>query len=283
MYPEEKARQNPHATLKDLNWVQRHRQFWLGPEKKVLFEEQLRRDTELLQRLGIMDYSLLTGIHNLFKGNSEGLREDKLTVFQVRSPLSAYNLRSADSRDSVPQPDAVKVSRKATQVKRDADASAVRKAVERSDPQALGGEHELPQTDSSERRLFIFYQDEGGMRASDDNDEEIGVIYYLVSRRRSLSLEGSADLALTWQGIIDILTPYTLVKRLEHFFRGLKHNKVSARQLSNVISAPRLTASLRNLLAHDLSRPPARVRRPVPRVHQELDPRERREPPAADV
>jgi 1-phosphatidylinositol-4-phosphate 5-kinase len=85
LYPEEKAKQNPHATLKDLNWVQRQRQFWLGPEKKVLFEEQLRRDTELLQRLGIMDYSLLTGIHNLFKGNSEGLREEKLSVFQVRS------------------------------------------------------------------------------------------------------------------------------------------------------------------------------------------------------
>ena len=28
------------------------------------------------------------------------------------------------------------------------------------------------------------------------------------------------------QGIIDILTPFTLVKRLEHFFKGLKHNKV---------------------------------------------------------
>lgn len=184
LYPEEKAKQNPHATLKDLNWVQRQRQFWLGPEKKVLFEEQLRRDTELLQRLGIMDYSLLTGIHNLFKGNSEGLREEKLSVFQ---------------------PDAIKVSRKATQIKRDADASALRKAVQRSDPQALGGKHELPQTDSSERRLFIFYQDEGGMRATGDHNEELGVIYYL--------------------GIIDILTPFTFVKRLEHFFKGLKHNK----------------------------------------------------------
>ncbi|GAA5874199.1 hypothetical protein JCM3774_006762 [Rhodotorula dairenensis] len=184
LYPEDKAKQNPHATLKDLNWVQRQRQFWLGPEKKVLFEEQLRRDTELLQRLGIMDYSLLTGIHNLFKGNSEGLREEKLSVFQ---------------------PDAVKVSRKATQIKRDADASALRKAVQRSDPQALGGKHELPQTDSSERRLFIFYQDEGGMRASGDNNEDLGVIYYL--------------------GIIDILTPFTFVKRLEHFFKGMKHNK----------------------------------------------------------
>ncbi|BGP16165.1 hypothetical protein JCM10213_006100 [Rhodosporidiobolus nylandii] len=184
LYPEDKAAQNPHAVLKDLNWVTRHRQLALGPEKKALFEEQLRRDTELLQRLGIMDYSLLTGIHNGVRGNSEGLREGQLSVFQ---------------------PDTVRVSRKPTQIKRDADASALRKAVERSDPQALGGKHELPEKDTSERRLFLFYQDEGGMRATGDNNEDLGVIYYL--------------------GIIDILTPYTLVKRLEHFIKGCQHDK----------------------------------------------------------
>ncbi|BGP24638.1 Phosphatidylinositol-4-phosphate 5-kinase [Rhodotorula toruloides] len=184
LYPEEKAKQNPHAVLKDLNWVQRQRQIALGPEKKALFEEQLRRDTELLQRLGIMDYSLLTGIHNGVRGNSDNLREEKLSVFQ---------------------PENVKVSRKATQVKRDADASALRKAVQRSDPRALGGKHELPEHENSEKRMFLFYQDEGGMRATGDNNEDLGVIYYL--------------------GIIDILTPYNCVKRIEHFWKGLKHNK----------------------------------------------------------
>ncbi|BGP48168.1 Phosphatidylinositol-4-phosphate 5-kinase [Rhodotorula kratochvilovae] len=184
LYPEERAANNPHAVLKDLNWVQRRRQLALGPEKKALFEEQLRRDTELLQRLRIMDYSLLTGIHNGVRGNSEGLREDKLSVFQ---------------------PATVKVSRKPTQIKRDADASALRKAVQQSDPQALGGRHGLPEHDNSERRMFLFYQDEGGMRATGDGNEDLGVIYYL--------------------GIIDILTPYTCVKRIEHFFKGMKHNK----------------------------------------------------------
>ncbi|GAA5977881.1 hypothetical protein JCM11641_006098 [Rhodosporidiobolus odoratus] len=184
LYPEDKAAQNPHAVLKDLNWVTRHRQLALGPEKKALFEEQLRRDTELLQRLGIMDYSLLTGIHNGVRGNSDGLREDKLSVFQPNAP---------------------RPSRKPTQVKRDADASALRKAVQRSDPQALGVAHELPEQDTSERRLFLFYQDEGGMRATGENNEDLGVIYYL--------------------GIIDILTPYTIVKRLEHFWKGLQHDK----------------------------------------------------------
>lgn len=38
-----------------------------------------------MQKLGIMDYSLLTGIHNLVRGNVDNLRDGMLTVFQVRS------------------------------------------------------------------------------------------------------------------------------------------------------------------------------------------------------
>ncbi|KAM0750586.1 SAICAR synthase-like protein [Meredithblackwellia eburnea MCA 4105] len=183
--PEEKAKANPNSILKDLNWVGRGRQFDLGPEKKALFEEQLRRDTELMQRLGIMDYSLLTGIHNVQRGNVDNLRDGMLTVFQ---------------------PEAPKVRRRQpTQVKRDADASALRQAIQRSDPKALSESNKLPDVDTSESRRFLFYQDEGGIRATGDNNEDLQVIYYL--------------------GIIDILTPYGILKKLEHFFRGLKHDK----------------------------------------------------------
>lgn len=185
IYPEEKAKNNPEAILKDLNWIQRGRELALGPEKKALFEAQLKRDTELLQRLGIMDYSLLTGIHNVHRGNVDNLRDGMLTVFQ---------------------PDPVKTRRrKTTQVMRGEDVSALRKAVQRSDPQALSEANKLPEHDASERRLFLFYQEEGGIRATDENNEPLEAIYYL--------------------GIIDILTPYTLVKKLEHFFRSMKHDK----------------------------------------------------------
>lgn len=36
-----------------------------------------------------------------------------------------------------------------------------------------------------------------------------------------------ADAVSYFQGIIDILTPYTLVKRFEHFIKGIKNDKVS--------------------------------------------------------
>jgi 1-phosphatidylinositol-4-phosphate 5-kinase len=65
-YPEEKAAKNPRAVLKDLNWINRGNMLELGPEKRALLMEQLRRDLELLKQANAMDYSLLIGIHNLY-------------------------------------------------------------------------------------------------------------------------------------------------------------------------------------------------------------------------
>jgi 1-phosphatidylinositol-4-phosphate 5-kinase len=83
-YPEAQAAVKPRATLKDLNWIHRHRQIEFGPSKRMMFEDQLKRDVDLLQRMKIMDYSLLIGIHDMSRGNSENLRDGMLTVFQVR-------------------------------------------------------------------------------------------------------------------------------------------------------------------------------------------------------
>ena len=41
-YPEDKAKTNPKAVLKDINWVNRGRILEFGPEKQALFAEQLR-------------------------------------------------------------------------------------------------------------------------------------------------------------------------------------------------------------------------------------------------
>ncbi|KAI9613517.1 hypothetical protein H4Q26_010124 [Puccinia striiformis f. sp. tritici PST-130] len=255
-YPESKAKAG--SVLKDLNWIHRGRRIELGPTKKSLFEEQLKRDTLLLQQLGIMDYSLLIGLHDMRRGNSEGLRDDQLRVFQpvaepggpssssaIPNPNTATSISStgghgAQNATQVPigagqsavLNASASISRRATITRRlhhhhssttipttipatnlstdpqENAASVLRKAIQSSDPQLFSdiSHHTIFVKDRfREKKKFIFYQDEGGFMASDDHDDGLPVIYYL--------------------GIIDILTPYSVVKKFEHFWKGMSHDK----------------------------------------------------------
>ncbi|ORX34962.1 hypothetical protein BD324DRAFT_582830 [Kockovaella imperatae] len=182
-YPEEKAKINPRAVLKDKNWVNRGRTLELGPEKRALFSEQLRRDMEFLKHVHVMDYSLLVGIHNMERGNRDNLRENSLHVFHPE----------------------VRPVRRKPSVKPPSEASNMRKAVRRSDPKMLDVSSQLPADGSADRRHFLFYQDEGGLRATDEANQDMDVIYYL--------------------GIIDICTPYNSVKKLEHFWKAMTEDR----------------------------------------------------------
>lgn len=99
--------------------------------------------------------------------------------------------------------------RKPSAIKGQSEASNVRKAVRRSDPKMLDVVSQLPTDGSSDRRHFLFYQDEGGLRATDEANNPEDVIYYL--------------------GIIDICTPYNTTKRIEHFWKSMTENAVSGR------------------------------------------------------
>lgn len=57
----------------------------------------------------------------------------------------------------------------------------------------------------------MFYQDEGGLRATDECNEPMDVIYYL--------------------GVIDICTPYSFVKKVEHMWKSFTEDRVSLRFL----------------------------------------------------
>jgi len=63
----------------------------------------------------------------------------------------------------------------------------------------------LPEVDTGDRQHFLFYQDEGGIRATDEQNEPLHTVYYL--------------------GIIDILTPYGVVKRIEHLWKGMSADR----------------------------------------------------------
>jgi len=67
--------------FKDINWTDENRHLILGPEKRKLLLDQLEKDAKFLQTMGVMDYSLLVGIHLRNKGNSENIRMKLLATF----------------------------------------------------------------------------------------------------------------------------------------------------------------------------------------------------------
>ena len=103
------------------------------------------------------------------------------------------------------------IKRKPTQSKgaSSPEAIALRRIMRESDPKALGATTiKLPEEDTGgERQHFLFYQDEGGLRATDEANQNMDTIYYL--------------------GVIDIFTPYGTFKKLEHFWKGLSADRVS--------------------------------------------------------
>ncbi|KAK7032913.1 phosphatidylinositol phosphate kinase PIPK5 [Favolaschia claudopus] len=188
-YPIEKAAINPRAVLKDLNWINSGKMLELGPEKRALLTEQLRRDAEFLRKIYVMDYSLLIGIHKMERGNRDNVRRNTLKVF---SPGISMHRRATTVAKGGTSPEAI----------------AMRRAMRESNPERLGQGRSallLPEEDTGDRRDFIFYQDEGGLRATDEANESLDKIYYL--------------------GVIDILTPYSTVKKLEHFWKGLSADR----------------------------------------------------------
>lgn len=166
-FKEEDLERNPRATLKDLNWLRRDYRFELGPDKKSLFVEQLRHDVVLLQKLKIMDYSLLVGIHDISKGNEENLRDKTLQVFQ---PGGEGN----------EEPEASMLMRTPSKLETARKAKQLRQIIKTQKPVPMDqSTSKMPDELLEERKDFIFYSDDGGFRASHEDGQPGDKIYYL--------------------------------------------------------------------------------------------------------
>ncbi|KAL2260438.1 hypothetical protein VTK26DRAFT_5535 [Humicola hyalothermophila] len=193
---EEDLEKNPRATLKDLNWMRRQRHLELGIEKKRLFLEQLHKDVRLLQRLQIMDYSLLIGIHDLQRGNEENLRDKTLRVFNP----------GGDHAEDV-DPNSV-LMRTPSKLENQRKARELRQMIQSEIPVPMGEtSSRMPDEleEGQNRPGFIFNQDDGGFRATHEDNAPGDEIYYL--------------------GVIDCLTHYGIIKKIEHFWKGLSSDR----------------------------------------------------------
>lgn len=173
-------------TLKDLNWVERGEKLKFGPEKKKLFFEQLQADVKLLEKVNVMDYSLLLGIHDCKKGNNTDSRK-----------LSIFDPKSNDKFDLI-----------------------------HTNPRDIDLASEIPPHLYPDRMNYIFYGHDGGIRATDRNDNPLPEIYYL--------------------GIIDCLTNYSLRKRLETIWRSIGRSRGSISAVPSKEYGDRFIAFVRN-------------------------------------
>lgn len=188
--PEDKLASDPRAVAKDLNWLRRDMHLEFGPVKKAAFEAQLKKDTALLQRLGIMDYSLLVGIHDLKRGNQENLRDKTLQVFSPGAEKAEEQQPNGGMGLLARTPSTLETAQRARQL---------REAVQKERPVPLSqATDKMP--DESHKKGFIFYQDEGGYQATHEDNTPGEQIYYM--------------------GIIDCLTRYSTFKKLENAWKG---------------------------------------------------------------
>ncbi|KAI0886502.1 SAICAR synthase-like protein [Annulohypoxylon maeteangense] len=196
-YREEDLEKNPRATLKDLNWLRRKRNLELGIQKKQLFLQQLERDVRLLQKLKIMDYSLLIGIHDLQKGNEENLRGKTLQVF---------NPGGDSPSDEGFDPSSV-LMRTPSKLENARKARELRQMIKAERPVPVGQTNTKMPDELTEGhgRGGMFYSDDGGLRATHENNTAGDEVYYL--------------------GVIDCLTHYGVIKKIEHFWKGLSSDR----------------------------------------------------------
>ncbi|KAG8847893.1 Phosphatidylinositol-4-phosphate 5-kinase [Serendipita sp. 411] len=257
LLPAIKVEENPGAVMKDMNWIDRGRALEFGPYKRALLTEQLRRDVEFLKSIGVMDYSLLVGIHSVKRGNKENIRSNTLKVFkpdikdvpdldaapgarrwigikhamEVRRAIlvaQRQHLSTIASEQGNPT-----TSQTRERTSRDKGYSKDRSIPKPSPLHTLESSN-LPEEDPlpSDRSGFIFYSDDGGYRATDDLDREWrggpggkAVVNGKIVDDEEAVEKADGEGVVYYLGVIDILTRWTLTKKAEHVYKGLKADK----------------------------------------------------------
>lgn len=263
----EAEREDPNVVLKDLDWIRSGRKMHLGPDKKRRLLAQIKKDCALLERLEVIDYSLLVGIHRASVSRTPSRERESSRFYKVASRSKATAV--ADGASMVGGVGSVvgggssvvgigdscsDVSGSAVDV---SDAgSAVRGGGARGEGGGGGGRE----------------GDDGGGAAG---GESAGVqIVEAVSQqelhrehqRRSTSAQQPTDRStdrggpeepevgkeVYFVGCIDILCEYGLKKQLEHHYKAAKHGEKVGAQNFSVVDPVQYSTRFQNFVAEAL-------------------------------
>ncbi|ORY83895.1 hypothetical protein BCR37DRAFT_392344 [Protomyces lactucae-debilis] len=229
IFSEESKKKNPRGTLKDLNWLGNDERLKLPSAKRPAFVEQLEADVKLLAQLGIMDYSLLLGIHRMKEAAAFSPPTSPLALQNdssngaplVRTPsVSGQAYRRRDLRRMVtPQGSPITLGQLNAHGPpgphtRTNNVAGIDRQLQAPPLTAIASESDIGIVHSEGMRHNLFYQFEGGIRSENCDGTPGDVVYYL--------------------GIIDLLTRYGTRKHLEHFFKGLGKPAEYKKQISAV-------------------------------------------------
>ena len=202
-----KTTETYHGTLKDLDLEE---MVWVGEETKRQVMEQLEQDVKFLTRCGIMDYSLLLGIHDHASSRPVRFESESLDFGESRGD-TIVDVNVGNGRQSVSslgKPSAIR-----RQWRKGSSAT-----TSFSESQGKPNESHLQwfrQDMGGLRSCSPFHPcifEEGGGQASDHHTSSGATPYQGMG-------EQDIPVATYFFGVVDILQEYNVRKRAENFWK----------------------------------------------------------------
>jgi len=222
----DEERQDPNVVLKDLDWINSGRKLHLGGDKKRRLLGQIKKDCALLEKLEVIDYSMLVGIHRTSAKGAPPASEQRHTSSYIKVGSSARGGGggaggSADDGAAGSTDGASSEAGGSSVAGAMGEAAAQREAAVRildTVSQQELHEEQMKRTPAPRGRGAL---------------EESGSEIYFV-------------------GLIDILCEYGLKKQLEHHYKAAKHGERVGNQNFSVVDPVQYSERFQKFVADAL-------------------------------